>query len=118
MAPAVAVIDVEFDPPLHPDGNVHVYDVAPETAAILYAWETPWQTAVFPVIVPGCAGTACTDMLNVREAPGPHELFAVTEILPPFAPTVAVIDVEFELPLHPDGNVHVYDVAPETGDIL
>ena len=44
--------------------------------------------------------------------PEPHELFAVTEIVPPFAPGVAVIDVEAELPLHPDGNVQVYDVAP------
>ena len=48
----------------------------------------------------------------------PHELFAVTEIVPPVTPTVVVIEVEVELPLHPDGNVHVYEVAPETGDIL
>jgi hypothetical protein len=57
-------------------------------------------------------------MLKVREAPEPHELFATTKILPLVAPTVAVIDVEFELPLQPDGKVHIYDVAPETGDIL
>jgi hypothetical protein len=57
-------------------------------------------------------------MLNVREVPEPHELFAVTEILPLMVPTVAFIDAEPELPLQPDGNVHIYEVAPETGDIL
>ena len=57
-------------------------------------------------------------MLNVRGVPEPHELFAVTEIFPLLAPAVAVIEVEFELPLHPDGKIHVYEVAPETDDIL
>ena len=61
---------------------------------------------------------AVTDTFNVRGVPEPQELFAVTEIVPPFAPGVAVIDVEAELPLHPDGNVHVYDVAPVTAEIL
>ena len=54
----------------------------------------------------------------MRGVPEPHELLAVTEIFPLFAPAVAVIEVEFELPLHPDGNVHVYDVAPFTAVIL
>ena len=58
FAPGVAVIDVEPELPLHPDGNVHVYDVAPDTAVILYVWEVPWHTAVVPVIAPGCAGVA------------------------------------------------------------
>ena len=53
-----------------------------------------------------------------REIPEPHELFAVTEIVPPLAPAVAVIDSELEVPLHPDGNVHVYEVAPVIGDML
>ena len=42
----------------------------------------------------------------------------MTEIVPPLAPGVVVIDVELELPLHPDGNDHVYDVAPETAEML
>jgi hypothetical protein len=37
----------------------------------------------------------------------PHELSAVTEMLPLVEPTLAVIDVELELPLHPDGNAQV-----------
>ena len=85
---------------------------------MLYVCEAPWHTAVVPVIAPGWAGVASTDTLNVRGVPEPQELFAVTEIVPPFAPGVAVIDVEAELPLHPDGKVHVYDVAPFTAVIL
>jgi hypothetical protein len=37
----------------------------------------------------------------------PHELFAVTEIAPPSEPAVAVIEVEDELPLQPDGKDQV-----------
>jgi hypothetical protein len=43
---------------------------------------------------------------------------AVTEIVPPLEPGVAVIEVDVELPLHPDGNVQVYEVAPVTDEIL
>jgi hypothetical protein len=118
FAPGVTVIDVEPELPLHPVGKVHVYDVAPVTAAMLYVWDTPWHTVVVPVIAPGWAGIGVTDTFNVRGVPEPHELFAVTDILPLFAPDVAVIEVELELPLHPVGNVQVYDVASETGDIL
>ena len=68
-------------------------------------------------MVPGWVGVGVTDTLNVREVLEPHELFAVTEIFP-LVPAVAVIDVEVELPLQPEGNVHVYEVAPETAVIL
>ena len=44
---------------------------------------------------------------NVLDAEEPQELFAVTEMVPPLDPAVVVIDVEVELPLHPDGNVQV-----------
>jgi len=69
--------------------------------------DEPWQTGVAPVMVPGCAGAVVTDTLRVREVPAPHELLAVTEIVPPAAPATAVIDVEAELPVQPDGKVHV-----------
>jgi hypothetical protein len=71
-----------------------------------------------PVIVPGCPGVVGIVTLNERAVPEPHELFAVTETLPPVEPTVAVIDVEVELPVQPVGKVHVYEVAPETDDML
>jgi hypothetical protein len=48
-----------------------------------------------------------TDTLNVLCVPEPQVLLAVTETVPPFEPGVAVIDVVVELPLHPDGSVHV-----------
>ena len=59
-----------------------------------------------------------TETLNVLGAEEPQELFAVTDIVPPLAPAVVVIDVLVEDPLHPDGNVQVYDVAPVIADIL
>jgi hypothetical protein len=62
---------------------------------------------VLPVIEPGCAGSAVTVALKVLAVPEPHELLAVTEIFPLLAPTVAVIDVVVELPVHPDGNAQV-----------
>ena len=37
----------------------------------------------------------------------PQVLFAVTEIVPPLLPVVVVIDVVAEVPVHPDGKVHV-----------
>ena len=74
---------------------------------MLYVWAEPWQTDVAPDIVPGWEGSAVDDTVKVRAVLAPHELLAVTEIIPPDAPGVAVIDVEVELPLQPDGNVQV-----------
>ena len=56
--------------------------------------------------------------LSVLIVPEPQVLFAITEITPPLAPTVTVIDVVVELPLHPEGKVHVYEVAPVTAAML
>jgi hypothetical protein len=36
----------------------------------------------------GCAGTGITETLNFLFVMEPHELFAVTEIIPLFAPTL------------------------------
>jgi hypothetical protein len=69
--------------------------------------DEPWQTGVAPVITPGWTGVGVTATLSVLAVLVPHELLAVTEIVPPVAPAVAVIDVDVELPLHPDGKVHV-----------
>jgi hypothetical protein len=118
LAPATTFIEVEDELPLQPEGKVQVYEVAPVTAEILYVCEAPGITVVAPEIVPGCAGIAFTVTLKVLAEPEPHVLLAVTEIVPPADPGVAEIDVAVELPLHPEGNVHVYDVAPDTADIL
>jgi hypothetical protein len=42
-----------------------------------------------------------------REEPEPQELFALTEMVPPVVPAVALMLVVDELPLHPEGKVHV-----------
>ena len=81
--------------------------MAPETAAMLYVLEEPWQTDVSPVIDPGCAGAEVTERLNVLAVLVPHALVAVTEIFPPLEPAVAAIEVEVELPVQPDGNVQL-----------
>ena len=56
---------------------------------------------------PGSAGVVNTDTVNVLALLVPHELLAVTEIVPPVEPAVASIDVEVGVPVHPDGKVHV-----------
>ena len=58
--------------------------------------------------MPGCVndapeivtGSVCATLL-------PQVLLAVTEIVPPLLPAVVMIDVVVEVPVHPDGKVHV-----------
>jgi hypothetical protein len=57
---------------------------------------------VFTTVVINCTGEL------------PQALSAVTEIVPPKLPAVAVILFVVLVPIHPDGKVQVYDVAPET----
>ncbi len=71
-----------------------------------------------PPIDPGCAGVVDTVTLCVLARLVPHVLPAVTEMVPPVEPAVALIDTVVELPLHPEGKVQVYVVAPGTGDML
>jgi hypothetical protein len=59
-----------------------------------------------------------TDTLNEVGVLEPQVLLAVTEIFTPLEPGIAVIEVDVELPLHPDGKDQVYEVAPETAEIL
>ncbi len=60
-----------------------------------------------PPIDPGCAGVVDTVTISVLAGPAPHELSAVTEMVPPDEPAVALIDAVVELPLHPEGKVQV-----------
>jgi len=39
-------------------------------------------------------------------------------MIPPVVPTVAIIELVVDDPLQPDGNVHVYEAAPDTAVIL
>ena len=61
---------------------------------------------VLPVIGPGCGSIVETTKLIVLDVPEPQAFFAKTEISPPVAPTVTVIETEVEVPVHPEGRVH------------
>ena len=105
--PTVAVMVVPVELPDQPDGKDQVYEVAPFTGDMLYACVVPWQGAASPVIEPGWDGIAITVTASVCAVLLPHELFAVTEIVPPVEPIVAVMVVPVELPDQPEGNTQV-----------
>jgi hypothetical protein len=65
-------------------------------------------------MVPGCEGSVVTLMASVLAVPVPQVLLADTERVPPDDPTVTVMELVLELPVHPEGNVQEYDVAPLT----
>ena len=68
----------------------------------------PSQTAVLPLIAPGCAGAEDDKLIvNVRAVLLPQPLLAVTEMLPPALFAVVVIEFVVELPVHPEGSVQV-----------
>lgn len=67
----------------------------------------PWQTVVFPPIVPGWAGKAPTVTASVWADEDPQALLAVTMMVPLLAPGVAVIALLVLLPVHPPGSVQV-----------
>jgi hypothetical protein len=62
---------------------------------------------VFPEIVPGCGGVVAVATVNVLAGLLPHELFALTETVPPVLPGVVVILLVVELPVQPLGKVQV-----------
>ena len=53
LFPEYAVIELVVDEPVHPAGNVHVYDVAPVAAGIEYIAESPLHRTESPEIGPG-----------------------------------------------------------------
>ena len=61
-----------------------------------------------PVMAPGCAG-AIEVMVTaaVLTALLPQLLFALTDREPPADPAVIVIVLLADVPVHPDGKVHV-----------
>jgi hypothetical protein len=69
--------------------------------------EVPEHTFAFPVMFPGIAGAEVTDTANVCAGEEPQILFATTLILPLAVPAVVDMLVVVEVPVHPDGNVHV-----------
>ena len=78
----------------------------------------PEQIVDVPEIAPGAAGAAFTVMVCVEADELPQTLLAVTIIFPLLALAVAAIELVVDVPLHPEGSVHVYEVAPATAGTL
>jgi hypothetical protein len=77
-----------------PVGADQVYDVAPETAVIEYAFPVELaQGVAVPDITPGVAGIDVIVIALVLAAEVPQELEAVTDIFPDVAPIVTVTDI-------------------------
>ena len=76
---------------------------------MLYKFVVAEQTVASPLMVPGWGGAVPppTVTASVCADDDPHALFALTLIFPPVAPATAVIEFVVELPVHPDGKVHV-----------
>ena len=71
----------------------------------------PTQTGFGEALALTDVGAAPTDTDSVCDVPAPHELFGVTVIVPLALPTVVEIELVVDVPTHPEGNSHVYDVA-------
>ena len=67
-----------------------------------------------PEILPGVEGTVFTVAANVDAALLPQAFAAVTVMFPLVALAVVLMELVVEEPLQPEGNVQVYEVAPET----
>ena len=112
--PSVACMLLVVEVPLHPVGKVHVYEVAPLTAVTEKVLVLLAQTLSGPIIAAGVIGGTVSVMLVVCAVEFPQVLPAVTEMVPPPVPSVAIIELVVEVPLHPDGKIQVYEVAPVT----
>ena len=69
-------------------------------------------------MVPGVKGMLLVTIALVCNADDPQALFAPTEMFPLLALAVALMVVVVELPVQPEGNVQVYDVAFATALML
>jgi hypothetical protein len=66
---------------------------------------------------PGVEGMLFTVIAKVCAVLEPQVLFAITVIFPLVALAVVAILFDELVPVQPDGNVQVYEVAPLTADI-
>ena len=77
----------------------------------------PEHIGVNPEIVPGVAGVVFTVIANICDELLPQVLFAVTVIFPLVVDAVVLMELVVEVPVHPPGNVQVYEVARPTAVI-
>lgn len=73
------------------------------------------QTEGLPLILPGVAGTVFTVTASTCTGEVPQLLFAVTVTFPLKELAVEVMLAEVDVPVHPLGRVHVYELAFATG---
>lgn len=71
----------------------------------------PSQIEFDPEIIPGVVGIVFTVIAKFCADEDPHELVAITEIVPLDASGVVEIEFVGDVPLQPTGNVHVYELA-------
>jgi hypothetical protein len=81
---------------------------------ILYILDEPEQTRVLPLIELSAPSVGVTVMERICAEPVPQEFVAVTIKFPLFIFAVVLIIFVPEIPVHPEGVVHVYEVAPVT----
>jgi hypothetical protein len=111
VAPGVTDITFEVLVPVHPDGNDHIYDLAPTTGGTEYCCVAAEQTTALPTIALGCVGVISNFTLKVSVFVFPQGVTANAEILPADDPAIVVIEfVELE-PTQPEGKDQTYDVA-------
>ena len=101
--------------PDQPDGNVQVYvKDDPGTVATEQVCEEFGHKLVLPEITPGEAGNAVIETFTVLGLLLPQLFTATTDTVPPDDPVVVTMLLVVEVPVHPDGNDHIYEVAPDT----
>lgn len=80
---------------------------APFTGDIEYVFELAGHMVALPEMAPVMSGKLLMVTFKVLAPEDPQVLLALTLILPPIVPAVAVIEFIVELPVHPDGNVQL-----------
>jgi hypothetical protein len=104
---AVVIIEFVIEDPVHPEGKVHVYDVAPFTGAMLYSLIPDAQMFVSPLILSEIVGAEFTVTDNICTADKPQSFLAETVMFPLVLFAVAVIEFMVDEPVQPTGNVHI-----------
>jgi hypothetical protein len=69
--------------------------------------ELPLHTLLLPLMEAGAEGFSLMVTARVSGGEEPQPLQAVTAMVPPAVPAVAVMEVVFELPVQPGGRVQV-----------
>lgn len=98
-----------------PDGTDQLYEEAPETGEIEYTFPTdPEQMVFVPEINPALPAPVVILIAKFWLELVLQEFIADTESVPPKLLEVIVMKFVTEVPDHPDGKFHLYEVAPET----